>query len=168
MSVPRFWEDFAPGFEIRSGARTITETDLVFWSGLAGDWNPAHVDVEHARTTPFGQRIAHGNIAFNLSVTLAAQAAPEYRPEGFVRLAGWERVRFTAPVFIGDTLHAERVLKACEDGPDGATGTLVYEVRMINQRQEAVMVATERMLVRRRPCGDEGAAQSGDEHGNAA
>jgi acyl dehydratase len=157
MSTPRFFEDFAPGLEIRSAARTITETDIVVWSGLAGDWNPAHVDIEHAKTTPFGQRIAHGNIAFNLSVTLtAATAGHTYRPEGFIRLAGWERVRFTAPVFIGDTLHAERTLRSCEDGPDEACGTLVYDVQMINQRQEAVMVATERMLVRRRP-----AARSG-------
>lgn len=147
----QFWEDYEPGLELESARRTVTETDVVFWSGIVGDFNPAHVDVVHAAQTPFGQRIAHGNIAFNLSVSLALGQVPgDYRPQGFVRLAGWERVRFTAPVFIGDTLHAQRTLQAREDGPDASAGVLVYDVRVINDRDETVMVGTERLLVRRR------------------
>lgn len=146
-----YWEDFAPGLVLETGARTVTETDVLVWSGLVGDFNPAHVDVEHAKTTPFGQRIAHGNIAFNLSVALAVQAAPGvYRPKGFVRLAGWEGVRFTAPVFIGDTIRAERTLVSCEDGPDDA-GRLTYDVRVVNQRDEVVMIGKEHLLLRKRP-----------------
>jgi len=149
--VRRFWEDYQPGLRIGSARRTLTETDIVFWSGLVGDFNPAHVDVVHAEQTPFGQRIAHGNIAFNLSVALAIGQVPgDYRPEGFVRLGGWEGVRFTAPVFIGDTLRSERTLQAREEGPDNGTGVLVYDVRVINDRDETVMVGTERVLVRRR------------------
>ncbi len=150
-----WWEDFEPGLELRSAARTVTETDVVFWSGIVGDWNPAHTDVEHAKTTPFGQRIAHGFIAFNLSVALTESSAPGvYRPAGFIRMAGWERVRFTAPVFIGDTIHAQRTLQACDDGPGETAGTLVYDVRVVNQRDETVMVGTERLLVRKRPSGE--------------
>jgi acyl dehydratase len=150
-----WFEDFAPGLTLTSGARTVTETDIVFWSGLVGDFNPAHVDVEHAKTTPFGQRIAHGNIAFNLCVTLAAQAAPGlYRPEGYAGLAGWRDVRFTAPVFIGDTIRAERTLEECAAGPDPDVGILTYHVRVINQRDETVMVGRERLRVRRRAAGD--------------
>jgi acyl dehydratase len=152
-SVPEYWDDFEPGLQLTTGARTVTETDVLVWSGLVGDFNPAHVDIEHAKTTPFGQRIAHGNIALNLSVGLTVQAVGEsYRPHGFVRLAGWERVRFTAPVFIGDTIRADRSLVACEDH-DSATGVLAYEVKVINQRGEVVMLGTERLLVRRRPAG---------------
>jgi monoamine oxidase len=155
--VLEYWDDFEPGLVLESGARTVTETDLLVWSGLVGDFNPAHVDVEHAKTTPFGQRIAHGNIAFNLSVGLTVQSAREsYRPAGFVRMTGWERVRFTAPVFIGDTIRSERTLAACEDGGDDA-GTLVYDVRVINQRDEVVMLGTERLLVRKRPVATTGA-----------
>jgi acyl dehydratase len=142
----------AVGEELRSAARTVTETDIVVWSGLVGDWNPAHVDVEHAKGTPFGQRIAHGNIAFNLSVSLAAASLPGvYRPPGFERLLGWERVRFTAPVLIGDTIHAVRTV--AEVGADSEQGTtvIVYDVRVANQRDETVMVGTERMLVRAEP-----------------
>jgi len=155
MSELRYFEDYEPGLQIGSARRTVTETDIIFWSGLVGDFNPAHVDVVHAATTPFGRRIAHGNIAFNLSVSLALGQVPgDYRPEGYIRLAGWERIRFTAPVFIGDTLRSERTLTGCEDGPDDASGVLVYDVRVINDREETVMVGSERVLVRRRPADD--------------
>lgn len=151
MSERRYFEDYEPGLRIESARRTVTETDIVFWSGLVGDFNAAHVDVVHAATTPFGQRIAHGNIAFNLSVALAVGQVPgDYRPEGFIRAAGWERVRFTAPVFIGDTLRSERTLQALEDGPDPEAGVLVYDMRVVNHREETVMVGLERLLVRRR------------------
>lgn len=152
MSSPRWWEDFEPGYEVRSSARTVTETDIVFWSALVGDWNPAHVDIEHAKQTPFGQRIAHGNIAFNFSVSLTAMANHgAYRPEGYVRIAGWEKVRFTSPVFIGDTLHAVRTLLARPESDEPDRGFLEYEVQVINQRDEAVMVGVERLLFRKRP-----------------
>jgi monoamine oxidase len=154
-TTPEYWDDFEPGMTLTTGARTITETDVLTWSGLVGDFNPAHVDVEHAKSTPFGQRIAHGNIAFNLSVGLTVQAAhATYRPRGFVRLAGWERVRFTAPVFIGDTIRAERTLTARERGQEGV-GVIAYDVKVINQRDEVVMSGTERLLVRTREAGQE-------------
>ncbi len=146
------WEGPAVGEQLRSAARTVTETDVVFWSGLVGDWNPAHVDAEHAKGTPFGERIAHGNIAFNLSVSLAASSLPgSYRPPGFERLLGWERVRFTAPVLLGDTIRAERTVAGIDPGPEAGTAVIAYDVRVINQSDEAVLVGRERMLVRADP-----------------
>jgi acyl dehydratase len=156
-SAKEFFEDYAVGEEIETGARTITETDIVFWSAIVGDWNPAHVDIEHAKRSPFGGRIAHGNIALNLSVALAARCAPGlYRPKGYVGLSGWETVRFTAPVMIGDTIRAQRKLTALEPAEDADCGTLVYEVSVLNQRDEPVMVGKERLVVRKR------ARRSGD------
>ena len=154
-AAPEYWEDYEPGLVITTNARTVTETDVLVWSGLVGDFNPAHVDIEHAKTTPFGQRIAHGNIAFNLSVGLTVQSAHSaYRPPGFAGLAGWERVRFTAPVFIGDTIRAERTLAECTE-KDDEIGVLAYDVKVINQRDEVVMLGTERLLVRRRAAAGE-------------
>jgi acyl dehydratase len=152
VTAPAYWEDFEPGLRIATGARTITETDLVVWAGMVGDWSAVHVDIEHAKRSPFGERIVHGNVAFNLAVSLAVQAAPEtYRPEGYVRPLGWRGLRFTAAVLLGDTIRAERVLQAREAGDEDGCGVLVYEVKVLNQRDEPVLVGTERLLVRRRP-----------------
>jgi acyl dehydratase len=152
VTAPSYWEDFEPGLRIETAARTITETDLVVWAGMVGDWSAVHVDTEHAKQSPFGERIVHGNVAFNLAVSLAVQAAPGiYRPKGFVRPLGWDGVRFTAAVLIGDTIRAERVLTDREESEEDGCGTLVYEMNVLNQRDETVLVATERLLVKRRP-----------------
>lgn len=138
------------GVELRSDSRTITETDLVMWASLMGDWNPVHMDIEHAKRSPFGQRIVHGNVAFNLAVALSARChSREYRPEGYVRQLGWQGVRFTAPVFLGDTLHVCRTLRSREDRTEGTVCS--WSVEMLNQRDEVVMVGTEQTLVADRP-----------------
>ncbi len=48
------------GVSFASQARTITETDIVSFCGLSGDFTPIHSDAEFARTTPYGERTAHG------------------------------------------------------------------------------------------------------------
>jgi acyl dehydratase len=55
-----FYEDYAVGEKLRSPGRTITETDIVMFSAFTGDWHPLHTNVEFAKKTIFGERIAHG------------------------------------------------------------------------------------------------------------
>jgi 3-hydroxybutyryl-CoA dehydratase len=45
---------------LRSPGRTITETDIVMFAAFTGDWHPLHTNVEFAKKTIFGERIAHG------------------------------------------------------------------------------------------------------------
>ena len=45
-----------------SFTKTVTETDIILYAGISGDFNPAHIDAEHAKASMFGQRIAHGRI----------------------------------------------------------------------------------------------------------
>jgi acyl dehydratase len=152
LTAPQYWEDFEPGLHIGSQYRTITETDLVVYAGLVGDWSPLHIDVEYASQGPFGERIVHGNLALNLAVSLTVQYDRSlYRPEGYVRLLGWEGIRFTAPVRLGDTLHVDRTLTGREESAEAGMGILVYAVEVANQHAEAVLVGRERLLLRRRP-----------------
>ena len=55
-----YFEEFAVGQKIITMGRTITETDVVSFAGLSGDYNQIHTDAAYAAGTPFGQRIAHG------------------------------------------------------------------------------------------------------------
>ena len=68
MSRELYFSDFQVGQSFVSGRRTITETDLVLFSGFSGDYNPLHTDVIFANTTPFKQRIAHGMLVTSISV----------------------------------------------------------------------------------------------------
>lgn len=54
-----YYEDYSAGDTFRSPGRTITETDIVLFSSITGDWWEGHTNVEFAKETMFGQRIAH-------------------------------------------------------------------------------------------------------------
>ena len=84
-----------------SFTKTITESDVVLYAGLTGDFNRVHVDAEYARGTRFGQRIAHGLLVAGL----VQPALSEITTPGGVSLH--YEFDLKAPVFIGDTITAE-------------------------------------------------------------
>lgn len=92
--------DFYVG-EQASCSKTITETDLVMFAGLSGDFNPIHIDSEYAKKTRFNQRIAHGLLTSSLLSKLLGVHLPG---KGSVYIE--QSIRFKAPVFIGDTITA--------------------------------------------------------------
>jgi acyl dehydratase len=143
-----YFEEFEVGLEIRTGARTITETDIVNFAGLSGDFNFIHTDAEAARETPFGQRVAHGMLVASIATGLAVQ-------QGFIdgttlafRELNW---KFTRPVFIGDTIHVEiKVLETKAMGRMGG-GLVDFDCRVLNQAGEVVHKGEWRMLIKSRP-----------------
>ena len=134
---------FDVGDSRRSQGRTITEADLHAWSGLVHDFTTLHVDAETARTLTFGERIAHGNIALNLSVGLFFPTHAQWLTGGgTLRSTGWTSLRFTAPVRIGDTLTCTRTVAEPVDSAADSR-IVVHDVRVTNQRDELVMSGQE-------------------------
>lgn len=81
--------------------KTITETDIVLFAGVSGDFNPVHVSETEAEKTIFGERIAHGM----LGASLISTAIGMYMPgPGTIYLE--QNCKFKKPVKIGDTLTA--------------------------------------------------------------
>ena len=72
MNQTIHFEDYVLGEVRETTGRTITETDFVVHAGHTGDFFPHHMDAEFAKTTPFGQRIAHGTMVFAIGVGLTA------------------------------------------------------------------------------------------------
>ena len=90
-------------------SKTITETDLALFAAVSGDFDPIHVDEAYARTTPFGRRIVHGCLSLALLSTVSALISRRARDRGSRGTSvslGYDRIRFLAPVFVGDTLTA--------------------------------------------------------------
>jgi acyl dehydratase len=90
-------------------SKTITETDLALFAAVSGDFDPIHVDEAYARTTPFGRRIAHGGLSLALLSTVSALISRRARDRGSRGTSvslGYDRIRFLAPVFVGDALTA--------------------------------------------------------------
>ncbi|MGE8203159.1 MaoC family dehydratase [Heyndrickxia sp. NPDC080065] len=85
-----------------SCSKTITESDIVLFAGLSGDFNPIHLDKEYAKKTRFNQRIAHGLLTSSLLSQLLGVHLP-----GKGSVYKEQTMRFTSPVFIGDTVTAK-------------------------------------------------------------
>lgn len=143
--LDRYFEEYAVGERWVSRGRTITEADVVNFAGFSGDWFSLHVDAEYAARTRFGRRVAHGMLVLSAGTGLL-----RIDPDRVVAFYGMDRVRFTAPVYIGDTIHLELEVEGLEERGPG-DGLVVVGQRIVNQRGETVAVATLRMLVRRRP-----------------
>jgi len=141
----KYFEDFAAGEIAVTRARTITETDIVNFAALTGDWYPLHTDIEYAKKGPFGERIAHGL----LILSIANGLMPLY-DMAIVAFYGMDKVRFTAPTKIGDTIHVElEVVEKQDKGDIGGVITLKEYVK--NQRGENVALSTKKVLIAKRP-----------------
>ena len=142
---PLYYDDVQVGDTWKSGARTVTETDVVMFAGLTGDFNPLHVDDEFARETFYGQRIAHGLYGTALVAGLGSHS-PLMRTEAFVAIRDWN---FLKPIFLGDTVHVHtEVLEKRESGR--RRGTVVWKRQLINQKGETVQSGMFESVVSRR------------------
>lgn len=96
-----------------STSKQITDAVVRAFAELSGDYNPIHLDEEFAAKTRFGRRIAHGMISGAL---ISAVLGYEFKERKIVYLA--QTLKFTAPVFIDDTVTATAtVAKIREDKP---------------------------------------------------
>lgn len=91
-------------------AKTITEADILLFSAVSTDTNPVHVNAEYAKTTIFGERIAHGMLSASL---ISAALANKLPGAGTIYLG--QSLRFTAPVKIGETVEARLEIIGIDD-----------------------------------------------------
>jgi acyl dehydratase len=146
MEQTSYFEDYEIGFSRTTSGRTITETDFVVHAGHTGDFFPHHMDAEYMKTTPFGQRIAHGTMVFSIGVGLTASVI---NPVAFSY--GYDRLRFIRPVFIGDTIKTRATIIGKEDDPKRTgAGRVIERCEVFNQRGEVVLAADHIYVVERR------------------
>jgi 3-hydroxybutyryl-CoA dehydratase len=144
-----WFEEFKVGQQIISAGRTITENDIVSFAGLSGDYNQIHTDKEFAGKTVFGQRVAHGLLVLSIASGLATRTGIlEGTVIAFREINDW---KFTNPVFIGDTVHAEINVVETKPIPRIKGGSIVIEIVVKNQRDEVTMKGTWTALVSSNP-----------------
>lgn len=96
-----------------STSKRITDAIVRAFAELSGDYNPIHLDEDFAAKTRFGKRIAHGMISGAL---ISAVLGYEFKERKIVYLS--QTLKFTAPVFLGDTVTATAtVTNIREDKP---------------------------------------------------
>lgn len=84
-----------------SMTKTVSEYDVYTFAGVTGDFNPVHVNTEFAKTTMFGERIAHGMLSAGFISAVLGTALP-----GANTIYLSQELAFKAPVKIGDTVTA--------------------------------------------------------------
>ena len=142
-----FFEDFALDSVSTSRGRTITETDIVNFAGLSGDFVELHVNAEYSAQGPFGKRIAHGALIFSISTGLSVQM--NQIQDTVIAFYGVDKLRFTRPVFIGDTIHVTKKVVSKEQKGAGR-GVVTFETTVLNQNHEAVIVYYDKVLLKAR------------------
>ena len=120
-----------------SFTKTVTETDIILYAGISGDFNPAHIDAEHAKASMFGQRIAHGMLSAGFISNVLGTQLPG---PGSIYMS--QSLKFLAPVYLGDTITATATMK--ELIPEKNRAVLTTEV--VNQEGK-VVTAGEAMLL---------------------
>jgi 3-hydroxybutyryl-CoA dehydratase len=126
--IKKSFEDIQVGQRTTFG-KTITEADVFAFAGITGDFNPIHVNVEFAKTSIFGKRVAHGM----LTASLVDQTLTNLGGLGTIHLS--ETVKFLAPVFIGDTVTVVSEVV----GKDAAKTRMTVKSTITNQEGKTVL-----------------------------
>ena len=124
-------------------AKTVGETDIYLFAGITGDFSVNHVNDQYMARSKFGRRIAQGALIIGYMSTCSTMMIDKCRgtalDETPVSL-GYDRVRFLAPVFIGDTVTATYTIaeidpqkrqSVADIGVTNQNGTLVTVARHI-------------------------------------
>jgi acyl dehydratase len=106
---------------------------------------PHHMDEEWCKTQPFGKRIAHGTLIFTIAIGLTADFVNEVS-----MTYGYERLRFTKPVFIGDTLKVNVTISEKKEHKKPGFGLVTELVECFNQNNELVMLCEHILLVEKK------------------
>lgn len=143
----KYFDDFEIGEEAMTAGRTITETDIVNFAGITGDWNEIHTNKEMAERGMFGQRIGHGALIFSIATGLSVRLGQT--ADTVLAFYGLDRLRFVKPTFIGDTIRVrQKVEGKSERDPSSGIITMLNEV--VNQRDEVVLSYVAKVLLKRR------------------
>ena len=126
-----------------SRGRTLTETDVVNFCGLTGNWLEIHANAEFAKGSLYGQRVVQGGLVF-----VIANALLGFDSSVVAAFYGVDRLRFLKPTFIGDTIHTEAEIVDLADR-DAAHGVSTTRLHVVNQRGATVLSCDFKLLIRR-------------------
>lgn len=145
------WEDFPVGRSIATPAVTVTESHVVQFGTLTGDWYFLHLNAAAAEKSRFGKRIAHGPLIFSLAVGLMYQA--QVFGDSIVAWLGTDNLRAKLPVFLGDTIHVVATVTNARASKSPEQGVVTFEYVVQNHRGVIVMSFEFSLLMKSRDVG---------------
>ena len=145
----KYFEEFEVGMRYTSPGRTVTESDIVSFAGISGDYTQIHTDVEFSKGTMLGKRVAHGLLGLAIASGLAVRTGVlEGTVIAFREIAEW---KFIKPIYIGDTVHLVQKVTELKSLPRLGGGAVNIELRLLNQHDDVVMKGVWKVLVSSKP-----------------
>lgn len=142
-----YFEDFEVGaVYAHARGKTVGETENVLITNLVMNSADAHFNEHKMKATPFGRRISYGGVNLSIVVGLAAQDTAEQA----VQELGMDAIRFTAPVFHGDTLYAFTEVLEVKPAERDDVGEVRFKHWGTNQYGHVVCEGERRVLLKRR------------------
>ena len=140
-----YLEDFKEGHVFKHWpGKTILESDNNLFSLLTMNHHPVHLDVEYCKEQQHGQVLVVGTLVFSLVVGMTVA---DISGKAIANL-DYEQIMHNAPVFIGDTIHAETtVLDVRESKSKKDRGVIYVETKAYNQHKKLVLTFRRHVLV---------------------
>ena len=131
-SFGRYFEDFTVGdtYEHRPG-RTISEADNTWFTLLTMNQHPLHFDFEYAKKSEFGRPLVNSCLTLSIVVGMSVRDISQKA----IGNLGWNDIRLTAPVFVGDTIYAESEVLAKRESTSRA-GQGIVTVRTLGTKAD--------------------------------
>ncbi|MEU9148527.1 MaoC family dehydratase [Streptomyces sp. NPDC048349] len=139
------YDDFTPGLVIehRPG-RTVTETDNLMGTALTGNAAPIHTDAHYSRQTQWGRILVCGGVTLNLVAGMSVRSISGLTSANLAL----DRVRFHAPVHVGDTLYAQtKILTRRPSDSRPGNGLITCHTTGHNQNGTCVLAFTRTFLI---------------------
>ena len=130
------FDEFEVEQESTTASRTITESDVVTFAGLSGDFNPIHMDKEFAEKTPLKGRVAHGILIASIATGLGNQLGIF---EGTTIAVLGMTFNYKGPVKFGDTIHLQLKVSEKKETSKPERGIVTFHTNILNQRDETVI-----------------------------
>ena len=145
----KYFDEYVVGEEYLTPSRTLTETDVVMFAAMTGDYNELHTSEEFMKNSQFGRRLVHGLLGLAVSHGLLFRLGLfEGTAIAFLGIDSW---RFEAPLFFGDTIRVRLEVaeaKASRSKPD--RGIVKFFLQILNQEEAVVQSGYKTIMFRRK------------------
>lgn len=159
------YEDLHVGMTFRSPGRTITDADLVAFSGLTGDYSELHTSDVYAKASQFGRRVAQGMLGLAYAHGLMWARTGELRETAvaFLGISDW---KFVGPIHIGDTIFVDYRLAELRDSKSRPTQAIAtFDVALVDQDDRLLQQGRKVLLVSKVPLAGVAASVKTPPHG---
>jgi acyl dehydratase len=145
----RFFDEFTVGEEFVTPGRTMTETDVVMFAAMSGDYNELHTSEAFGKTTQFGRRIGHGLLGLAVSHGLFFRLGlVEGTAIAFLGIDSW---KFEAPFFLGDTLRIKvRVAEKTPSRSKPDRGVVKFFFQVVKEDETVIQSGYKTIMIRRK------------------